>query len=124
MNLSFISAYHPQMDRKTKVVNQILGDVLRSLVVECHSRWDQILPQAKFSYKDSPNRSKGQSPFHIMYGIQLRGVYELRDLEQSEFRSDRVEEFAANMQELHSKIKEWLQNSNQEYKRRADQYRR
>ena len=28
------------------------------------------------------------------------------------------------MQDLHDKIKEWLKNSNQEYKRRADQHRR
>ena len=35
--LSFSSAYHPQMDGKTKVVNRILGDLLRSLVTEQHS---------------------------------------------------------------------------------------
>jgi hypothetical protein len=55
-----------------------------------------------------------------MYGIQPRGVSELRDLEKSEFRSAGAEDFAAKMQELHSKIKEQLQNSNHEYKRRAD----
>jgi hypothetical protein len=43
-----------------------------------------------------------------MYGIQPRGVSELRDLEQSEFRSAGAEEFAVEMQELHSKIREWL----------------
>jgi hypothetical protein len=48
----------------------------------------------------------------------------LRDLEKSEFRSVGAEDFAAEMQELHSKIKERLQNSNQEYKRREDQHRR
>jgi hypothetical protein len=53
-----------------------------------------------------------------------RGVSELRDLEQSEFRSAGAENFAAEMQELHSKIRERLKNSNQEYKHRADQHRR
>jgi hypothetical protein len=59
-----------------------------------------------------------------MYGMQPRGVYELRDLEKNEFRSVGVEDFAAYMQELHSKIKERLQSSNQEYKHRVDQHRR
>jgi hypothetical protein len=59
-----------------------------------------------------------------MYGMQPRGVSELRDLEQSEFRSVGEEEFAAEMKELHSNIKERLQNSNQEYKHRADRHRR
>jgi hypothetical protein len=59
-----------------------------------------------------------------MYGMQPRGVSELRDLEQNEFISARAEDFAAEMQALHSKIKERLQSSNWEYKRRVDQHRR
>jgi hypothetical protein len=48
----------------------------------------------------------------------------LRYLEQNEFRSSSAEDFAEAMKELHSRIKERLQSSNQEYKRRADQHRR
>jgi hypothetical protein len=59
-----------------------------------------------------------------MDGMKPRGVYELRYLEKSEFISAGVEYFAVEMQELHSKIKERLQNSNQEYKHREDQHRR
>jgi hypothetical protein len=59
-----------------------------------------------------------------MYGMQPRGVSELKNLEQNEFWSASTEDFAAGMQELHSKIRERLQNSSQEYKRRADQHRR
>jgi hypothetical protein len=56
--------------------------------------------------------------------MQPRVVSELRDLDQNEFRSAGAEYFAVEMQELHSKIKEWLQSSNQEYKHRAYQHRR
>jgi hypothetical protein len=35
--LSFSSAYHPQMDGQTKVVNISLGDLLRSPVTEHHN---------------------------------------------------------------------------------------
>jgi hypothetical protein len=48
----------------------------------------------------------------------------LRDLEKSEFRSVGAKDFAVEMQELHSKIKERLKNSNQEYKHRVDQHRK
>jgi hypothetical protein len=82
------------------------------------------LSQAEFSYNDSPKRSTGQVPFYIMYGRQPRGVSKLRKLEQNQFRSARADNFAAEMQELHSKIKERLQNYNQGYKRREDQHRR
>jgi hypothetical protein len=78
----------------------------------------------EFSYNDSPNRSTGQSPFQIMYGMHPRGISELRDLEKNEFKSVGVEDFATKMQELHNKIKERLHNSNQEYKHRANRHRR
>jgi hypothetical protein len=103
--LSFSSAYHPQTNGQTKVVNISLGNLLRSLVTEHHNKWDQILPQAEFEYNDSQNRSTRKSPFQILYGIQPRGVSDLRDLEQSEIRSAGVEDFAAEMQKLHSQIR-------------------
>jgi hypothetical protein len=106
------------------VVNRSLGDLLRSLVTEHHSQWDNILPQAEFAYNDSINRSTGQSPFQIVYGMQPRGISELRDSEQIATRSASAEDFAEAMKELHSQVKERLQNSSQEYKRRADQHRR
>jgi hypothetical protein len=59
-----------------------------------------------------------------MYGMKPRGLYELRDLEQYEFKSVGAKDFAGKMQELHSKIKERLQSSNQEYKHKEDQHRR
>jgi hypothetical protein len=53
-----------------------------------------------------------------------RGVFELRDMEQSDIRSVGAEYFAAKMQKLHSKIREKLYKSSQEYNRRVDQHRR
>jgi hypothetical protein len=123
-NLAFSSAYHPQTDGKTEVVNRSLGDLLRSLVTEHHSSWDQILPQAEFAYNDSVNRSTGRSPFQILYGTQPRGVSELRESEQAATSSASTEEFAEAMQDLHSQVKQRLMKSNQEYKCRADQQKR
>jgi hypothetical protein len=122
--LSFSFSYHPQIDGNTKVVNRILGDLMRILVIEHHSQWDQILAQVKFSYNDSVNRSTGKIPFQIMYIMNPRGVLELRDLKQSDFRSAGADDFAAEMQELHNQIKEQLKKSSSEYKNRFDQRRR
>jgi hypothetical protein len=106
------------------VVNKSLGNLLRSLVTEHHNQWDQILPQVEFAYTDSPNMSTGKSPFQILYGMQPRGVSELRDLEHSEIRSVGVKDFATKMQKIHSHIIGQLQNINQEYKHRVDQHHR
>jgi hypothetical protein len=88
------------------VVNRSLGDLLRSLVTEHHTSWDQILPQAEFAYNDSVNWSTGKSPFQILYGTQPRGVSELRELEQAKTSSARAEEFTEAMKELHAEVKQ------------------
>jgi hypothetical protein len=59
-----------------------------------------------------------------VYGIHPRGITELRDSSQDEFRSAGVEDFATKMQKLHDKVRERLQDSSQKYKSRVDQKRR
>jgi hypothetical protein len=54
--------------------------------------------------------------------MQPRGVSELKDSKQDETRSASAENFAEAMRELHNQVKERLQNSSQEYKRREDQH--
>jgi hypothetical protein len=93
-NLSFSSTYHPQIDGQTEVVNMSLGNLLRSLVTEQGRQWDQILAQEEFAFNNSVNRSTWKSKFEIVYGIQPRGITELRDLNQDEFKSAGVEDFA------------------------------
>jgi hypothetical protein len=77
-------------------------------VTEHHSQWDNILPQVEFAYNDSVNRSTGKSPFQIVYGVQSRGVSELRDSEQTATSSASAEEFAEAMKELHGQVMEQL----------------
>jgi hypothetical protein len=68
------SAYHPQTDGQTEVVNQSLGNLLRSLSGKNPSHWDLVLAQAKFAYNNSVNRSTGKSLFQIVYGRSPKGV--------------------------------------------------
>jgi hypothetical protein len=104
-NLSFILAYHPEIDGKTEVVNRILGILLRILVTEHNRQWDQILPQVEFSYNDSPKKSTSKNLFQIVYGMHPRGISELRDLRKDKFQSAGAEDFTAEIQKLNDQIK-------------------
>ena len=66
--LNFSSAYHPQTNGQTEVVNRSLSNLLRSLGNDHLKSWDQRLYQAEFAYNRSVNRSIGFSPFVFTYG--------------------------------------------------------
>ena len=106
--LDFSSAYHPQTDGQTEVVNRSLGNPLRSFTTEHPKQWDQVLPQVEYAYNYSPNRSTGKSPFHIVYGMHPRGISELRNLGKEEIRSAEGEDFASRMQAIHEQVKQQL----------------
>jgi hypothetical protein len=55
--------------------------------------------------------------------MQPRGFSKLRDSEQNATRSASAEDFVEAMRELHSRVKEQLQSSSQEYKHREYQHR-
>jgi hypothetical protein len=103
------------------VVNQSLGNLLRSLSGEKPMQWDLVLAQDEFSYNDSVNQSVGKSPFHIVYGISPKGVVDLVKLPNLEDRrSVDASDFTEGIQEIHEQVKQKLQQSNAMYKQRAD----
>ena len=57
-------------------------------------QWDLALAQAEFAYNDTPNESARMSPFQIVFGMNPRGVYELRNLGKEDTIITIVEEFA------------------------------
>ena len=76
------------------MVNKSLGNILRSLVYNNPKQWDLALSQAEFSYNDTPNRSTRMSPFQIVFGMNLRRVYKLRNLAKQETISAKDEMFS------------------------------
>jgi hypothetical protein len=66
------STYHPQTSGQTKMVNQILEDMLQACVLEFPQKWDDCLPLAEFSYNNSYQESIKMAPFEALYGRRCR----------------------------------------------------
>jgi hypothetical protein len=65
--LSRSTAYHPQSDGQSEIMNRFLNDYLRNFCVE-HSDWLQHLKVAEFAYNNSTHGSTQYSPFFLNYG--------------------------------------------------------
>lgn len=66
--LRMSTAYHPQTDGQTEVLNRILEQYLRAYVHHRPSDWFHFLSLAEWSYNTTWHSSLGVSPFEIVYG--------------------------------------------------------
>ena len=122
--LKYSSAFHPQTDGQTEVVNWSLGDLLRCLVGDKLGNWDLLLPIAEFAYNNFVNRSTGKSPFEIVTGFSPRQPIDLIPLPADYKPSNSAQDFANHIRSLHEDIRQKIALSNEKYKISADLHRR
>ncbi|KAJ9566128.1 hypothetical protein OSB04_002094 [Centaurea solstitialis] len=122
--LNFSSAYHPQTDGQTEVVNRSLGNLLRCLVGDHVKAWDQKLCQAEFAHNHAVNRSTGFSPFQVVYSVQPRGPLDLMSLPVAGSVPKKMEDFVDGLHEVHKAVYDNLVRANAKYKQFADQTRK
>ncbi|XP_022897597.1 uncharacterized protein LOC111411281 [Olea europaea var. sylvestris] len=123
-SLNFSSAYHPQTDGQTEVVNHSLGDLLWCLVGDNPRSWDQQLSQAEFAYNHARNRSTGFSPFQVVYSILPRSPIDLLTLPSKTRLHGTAVDFVRSLQQVHEETRANLLESNRKYKEAADRHRR
>ena len=68
------SAYHPETDGQTEVVNRKVEEILRCFVNHNQSNWDLFLIDLEFAYNSAPHSSTTLSPFFLTYGTEPRGA--------------------------------------------------
>ncbi|CAL1383912.1 unnamed protein product [Linum trigynum] len=77
--LRMSSAYHPQTDGQTEIVNKHLEQYLRCFAHQQPKQWLAMLPWAKLWYNTTYHRAIKMTPFEALYGrppptlVQYRG---------------------------------------------------
>ena len=123
-SLDMSTAYHPQSDGQTEVVNRSLGNMLRALVGDNIRAWESRLCHAEFAHNHATNRSTGFSPFQIVYGIVPRCPLDLAPLPDPKRLHGQASDFVSALQETHKLVVQNLEAATERYKARADTRRR
>lgn len=121
-NLNMSSAYHPQSDGQTEVVNRTLGNMLRCLVQDRPKLWDTVLGQAEFAYNSMTNRSTGRCPFEIVYTKFPNHPIDVFSLPTGKNKA--ALQCAQQASNIIQEVRATLQDTYSKYKIKADVHRR
>ena len=68
MQLAMSSAYHPQTDGQTEIVNKSLEHYLRAFAANRPQSWVEWLPLAEFWFNTNFHTSTKLTPFEALFG--------------------------------------------------------
>ncbi|CAH9133254.1 unnamed protein product [Cuscuta epithymum] len=119
--LAFSSAYHPQTDGQTEVVNRTLGMFLRCLTSDYPKEWVRWLPWVEYCYNTSYHTSLGDTPFRLVYG---RDPPKLISYIPGTARLEGVEQALLSRDQLLAKARERLAQAQQHMKLQYDKTHR
>jgi hypothetical protein len=91
------TAYHPQSDGQTEILNRILIQMLRHFVDYQQVEWDDLLPIMEFAYNATPHTATGFSPFLLNTGREPRVPASLLCGGSNEEKYESVKTFLENM---------------------------
>ena len=122
--LQFSTAFHPQTDGQTEVTNRTLGNLLRCLVQENSSSWDELLPRAEFAYNATVHRATGFSPFQVTTGRTPNLPVDLINLPNTDAYSQEALSYANDLTAIHQQVHERISAYNNKIKLSVDGHRR
>ena len=120
--LRFSTAYHPQTDGQTKVVNRSLGNLLRYLVGDKLTTWDLVIPRAEFAYNALANRTTRMSPFEVAHGLVPHKPLDLAPIDPHIRASEDGVAFAQHVSDFLKYIDDRITRQKAVYKQAADSH--
>ncbi|MCO5548387.1 hypothetical protein L7F22_001844 [Adiantum nelumboides] len=115
----FSSAYHPETDGQSEIVNSTVLDLLKCYVSDKQTEWEKYLPLVEFAYNNTIHSSTGKAPFEVIYGKpHLPPILLTKD---KIFAAD---EFVRDIEAAYSQVKRAITRFQEKQKKAVDKHRR
>ncbi|VFQ80927.1 unnamed protein product [Cuscuta campestris] len=116
---SYAAVGYPQTNGQVENTNHTIMDGLKKKIMECKSAWVEEVPYIFWTYRTTPRKATGETPFSLTYGFEARAPAETSLL------SYRVETFDAQGNEENLRAELHLIDERRERAyMRAENYRR
>lgn len=119
--LRYSTAYHPESDGQTEVLNRTIEQYLRSFVHDRPNLWFSYLSLAEWSYNTSAHTGAGISPYEITFGKPPPAV---PPFTPGSSPVEAADSFLTTRQTLHAKLLQRLLKAQSAMKLYADRHRR
>ena len=117
---SLSSGHHPESNGQTERTNQTLEQYLHCFISYQQDDWVDWLPMAEFAYNNSVHSSTKQTPFFTIFGQHPRWSF-IPDVPTS--INPQAEHRLQQLQQVHVKVRDHLQQAQNNFQRFANRYR-
>ncbi|PNX93254.1 Ty3/gypsy retrotransposon protein, partial [Trifolium pratense] len=118
--LKMSTAYHPETDGQTEVVNRCLETYLRCFITDQPRTWANWISWSEYWFNTSNHSATGQTPYEVVYG---RTPPAITRWVQGETRVDAVQKELLDRDEALRQLKHHLQRAQDRMKQIADKKR-
>jgi len=119
--LRMSTAYHPQSDGQTEVMNRTIEQYLRSFVHHNPANWFKFLALAEWSYNTSQHSGTDFTPYEVTYGKPPPAI---SNYIKGSSRNDAVDTMLATRDAIHATLRRKLLKAQENMKLFADKSRR
>ena len=98
------SAYHPETDGQTEIMNKKLEEMIRAFVNHKQENWDEHLIEFEVAYNSSVNATTTYSPFYLTYCENIRTTPVSNLVSRNQMASDFIENIIKGLTEAKKRI--------------------
>ena len=129
VQLKLSTAFHPETDGQTEIMNQYLAQRLRPFTSYYQDNWSDLLPMMDYAQLTLPHESIGMSPFELLYGYSPHTSFDWKRPQEpatarERLNRDEARELARTMHHRWETARTIIQQAQEKAKRNADRHRR